>query len=149
MTGYSQAMGTQAVSNLYVLGELLIVALLIAAATVIADTRRARVAAAAAVIGVAALSVYKEAVVRADVGHTAIFFGTSACLLVAVSYRNRRWLVLGGLAVISLVSISLNHDYRLPARRYKPISSVRQAGDQVRLLLIPKPAPTCACSHCS
>ena len=89
---------------------------------------------AAAVIGVAALSVYKEAVVRADVGHTAIFFGTSACLLVAVSYRNRRWLVLGGLAVISLVSVSLNHDYRLPARRYNPISNVRQAGDQVRLL---------------
>jgi hypothetical protein len=135
--GYSQAMGVQSVSRLYLVGELVILVLLVAAAGMAATGRRARVA-AAGLTAVAAFSVYKEAAVRADLGHTAVFFGTAALLLVGLSYSRRRWLVLLGVAAITLINVQVNRESRLSASAYNPVHSVRQLGRQVQLLFDPQ-----------
>lgn len=132
VSGYSEAMGVQASSHLYLIAELLLAAVLVAAGAVSSAVGRTRLA-TTIVIGVAAFVLFKEAAVRADTEHPPIFFGTAAGIVAALAYRWRWPVALTGLAAISVVNIAVDHRAGVKVG-YDPIAYISRASDQVRLL---------------
>ncbi len=138
VSGYSEAMGVPRfydVPRAYLIGELLLAPVLIAGAALTSRAGRPRALAAVA-IGLAAFSLFKEAAVRSDLGHMAIFYATAAGLIAALAFSRRRLLGVGVLAAIVLVNVKVNADVGTHVN-YNPISHARRASDQVRLLFTP------------
>ena len=97
--------------------------------------RRAR-RAAAALMGIAAFTVFKEGVVRTDAGHLSLFFSAACILWVAIPWtpRRRLWL-LAGAGAIALVGIPVRPP-GMPTN-LDAVANVRYAFDQVRNLASP------------
>ena len=131
VSGYSQAMGVKPASGLYLPGAVLIGAALVAAAAAGSAAGRARIA-AAIVMGVAAFSLYKEAIVRADAGHAAIFFGTAAAFAAAIAYRRRLAAVAAVAALIVVAIVAVPPYTKLD---FNPFSHARAASNQAQLLV--------------
>ncbi|HEX5989499.1 MAG TPA: hypothetical protein VFY75_04720 [Solirubrobacterales bacterium] len=94
--------------------------------------RRAR-RAAAALMGIAAFTVFKEGVVRTDAGHLSLFFSAACLLWIAIPWtpQRRLWL-LAGAGAIALIGIPVRPP-GLPTN-LDAAGNVRYAFDQVRNL---------------
>jgi hypothetical protein len=97
--------------------------------------RRARWA-AAALMGVAAFAVFKEGVVRPDVGHLSLFFSTACVLWIAIPWTGAGWRwLLAGAALIAAMGIPVRPS-GLPTN-LNAIANVRFAANQLHTLLSP------------
>jgi hypothetical protein len=136
VSGYGEAMGTQASSPLTLPATVALATLLVLAAGAGADSRGRRVA-SAAVTAVAAFALYKEANVRADINHAQIFFATAGGIVAALAFGGRRSVVL--VAVLALVCVNLAVDHRigLPTSAFDPVAHTRNAVTQVRIAFDP------------
>jgi hypothetical protein len=132
VSGYSEAMGAVAESGLYLPGSLLVSATLIAVAAISSRPGKSRLA-AAAVVGVASFALFKEAAVRADLGHASIFFGTTAALGAGIAFGRQR--LLAGASAAGLLALAATTPF-LPLD-FNPITHARQAGDDVGKLVSP------------
>jgi hypothetical protein len=132
VSGYSEAMGAPASSGLYLPGSLLVSAVLIAAAAISSRPGKAKLA-AAAVVGVASFALFKEAAVRADSGHAAVFFGTMAGLGAGIAFGRQR--LLAGASAAGLLALAATTPF-LPLD-LNPITHARQAGDDLGRLVDP------------
>lgn len=92
--------------------------------------------AAAALMGVAAFTVFKEGVVRTDAGHLSLFFSAACILWIAIPWTpaRRLWL-LGGVVAIVLAGVPVRPP-GLPTN-LDAVDNVRYAFDQARNLLSP------------
>jgi hypothetical protein len=85
-------------------------------------------------MGIAAFAVFKEGVVRADLGHLSGFFSTASVLWIAIPWGRARWhWLLAGSAVIAAMGVPARPT-GLPTH-LNPIANVRYAGDQFRTLV--------------
>lgn len=135
ISGYSEAMAVPASSGLHLPVILMLGSVLVAAAAWTSAAGRARLAAAAA-IGLAAFLLYKEAVVRAEPGHVAVFFGTALGLGASFAFGRRRLLAV--IAVVALGVLALRFPLTAhPPVDLNPIAHARDAGEQVGILLSP------------
>jgi hypothetical protein len=143
VSGYSEAMGLQCVvcwavtpasSSLYLPATLLLGAALVAAAAISSAPGRPRLA-AAAVTGVVTFTMFKEAVVRADFGHTWGFFAMVAGVGAALAFGRRRLVAVGVVAALAVLSIESQP--ALAPIGLSPIDHVRQASHEVHTLLSP------------
>jgi hypothetical protein len=135
VTGNGEAMGLPHPAGIapgYVIAELLLGGAVVTAAA-LSSAAGPRRAAATVATGLIVFSVFKEAAVRSDFGHTAIFFGTAAGLIAAIAFGARRVLALAALAAILLVNVKIDANAGL-AINYDPTTYVDQTVHQVRLL---------------
>ncbi|HXQ88520.1 MAG TPA: hypothetical protein VN733_02675, partial [Solirubrobacterales bacterium] len=97
--------------------------------------RRARWA-AAALMGIAAFTVFKEGVVRTDAGHLSLFFSAACVLWIAIPWspQRRLWL-LAGAGAIALIGIPVRPP-GLPTN-LDAVGNIRYAFDQARNLASP------------
>ena len=141
VSGYSSAMIREVDVSAWKVTAASIAAAAIAAGLVAAcgagrfRDRRAR-RAAAALMGIAAFTVFKEGVVRTDAGHLSLFFSAACILWVAIPWtpRRRLWL-LAGAGAIALVGIPVRPP-GMPTN-LDAVANVRYAFDQVRNLASP------------
>jgi hypothetical protein len=128
-------MGIQATSASYQIGEVVTSIVLIAAVAYTSAPGRRRLA-ATATAALITFSLFKEASVRAEAGHTVIFFGTAAALVAAIAF-GRRW-VIALLAVAALLAVTVHLNSLAGTRvSYNPVTYVSRTSDQVRLLFNP------------
>jgi hypothetical protein len=140
VSGYSAAMIIQGgrlaawkVALATLAAAIVTVGLVVASAQASYRDRRARWA-ATALMGIAAFAVFKQGVVRADLGHFTLFFSTATVLWIAIPWGSARWRwLLAGSAVIAAVGIPA----RPPGLRthVNAIANVRYAADQFRTLV--------------
>jgi hypothetical protein len=107
VSGYSEAMGVPGNGRIWV-AILVLVGLVVGVVAVAGPARRLRIG-AGLVIGLVAFALFKEGFVRADAGHSPIFF-MSALVLVAVAASlgpHRRLSVLAGLATLIVINAVL------------------------------------------
>jgi hypothetical protein len=93
--------------------------------------RRARWA-GLALVAIAALTLFKEGVVRTDAGHLSLYFSSACILWIALPWTRARWL-LAGAAAIALIGIPVRPP-GLPTN-FDPVANVRFAADQFHTLL--------------
>jgi hypothetical protein len=134
VTGYSEAMGTQPISLLYLVAEIALGLGLVGAAAGLAPARRPERLGMALVMAVAVFSIYKEAAVRSDFDHVAVFTTTTAGLVAALPFGRRRVMAIAAIGALIVVNIAVDHHVNRPLT-LNPVTYVRQAGDQVRLLV--------------
>jgi hypothetical protein len=138
VSGYSAAMITQGLAAWKVAlatlaAAIVTVGLVAAGAQAGYRDRRARWA-ATALMGIAAFAVFKEGVVRADLGHLSGFFSTASVLWIAIPWGRARWhWLLAGSAVIAAMGVAARPT-GWPTH-LNPIANVRYAGDQFRTLV--------------
>lgn len=135
VSGYSDAMGVQAVPSSYRIWSIVGALALIAGVVVTSAPRRPRWA-ALVLAAIAAFVLFKEANVRAEIGHTNIFFATAGGMFAALAYAGRRWLAVAVLAIVIAINIHLD-SVAATHVTYNPITYARRASDQVRLLFDP------------
>jgi hypothetical protein len=134
--GYPQAMGAAASSRAYPAVIALMAVALVATAGAATTASRLRGAAAAAVMAVAAFVLFKEAVVRADPAHLAIFFTTAAILGSAIPFGRRRVVAIGAVVVLAALAIGLPRSDR-PTIEASPVAHLQTASRQFRILVSP------------
>jgi hypothetical protein len=89
--------------------------------------------AAAALMAVAAFSVFKEGVVRVDAAHLTLYFSTACGLWIAIPWARAHWpRMLAGAVAIGAVVVPV-HPPGMPID-LNPIANVRFAADQLRNL---------------
>jgi hypothetical protein len=95
--------------------------------------RRARLA-AIGLMGIAAFAIFKEGVVRADLGHLSGFFSAACVLWIAIPWGKARWSwLLAGSAAIAAMGVPVRPP-GLPTH-LNAIANVRYATDQFRTLV--------------
>jgi hypothetical protein len=140
VSGYSAAMITQGLTAWKVAlatlaAAIVTVGLVAASAQAGYWNRRARWT-ATALMGIAAFAVFKEGVVRADLGHLSGFFSTACVLWIAIPWGRARWSwLLAGSAAIAAIGIPARPP-GLPTH-LNPIANVSYATDQFRTLASP------------
>ena len=135
ISGYSDAMGVQAVPTGYLIAAVVTSIALIAAVAYTSAPGRRRLA-ATVIAAVITFSLFKEASIRAEAGHTVIFFGTAAALVAAIAF-GRRW-VIALLAVAGLLVVTVNLNSLAGTKvSYNPVTYLSRTSDQVRLLFNP------------
>jgi hypothetical protein len=92
--------------------------------------------AAAALMGIASFTIFKEGMVRADAGHLSLFFSAACVLWIAIPWtpQRRLWL-LGGGAAIALIGLPVRPP-GMPTN-LDAVANVRYAFDQARNLVSP------------
>lgn len=138
VSGNSEAMGLPrppGVSIEYLIGEVLISAVLVAAAALTSANGRTR-GAAAMVIALASFSLYKEAAVRSDFVHTSIFYASAAGLTAALAFGRRRMVAVAALAAVALLNLRIDAIGGSPAN-FDAAAYARTASRQIRLLFMP------------
>ena len=89
--------------------------------------------AGAALMALAAFTVFKEGVVRTDAGHLSLFFSTSCVLWIAIPWaRARRWWLLAGIAVIVAVGWPVRPEGQ--TNNTDVVANVKHAWEQVENL---------------
>jgi hypothetical protein len=88
------------------------------------------------IVALVSFAIYKEGVVRIDAGHLTVLFANAAVLWVAVGLGGpqRRWM-LAGAAIVFAISLPVR-----PAgleTQFNPVSNLRFAFDQARILVSP------------
>lgn len=136
LTGYSEAMGVPANGRIWLALPIALV-LVAGAVAILAPVRRLQLG-AGLVVGLVCFSLFKEGFVRADSGHTPIFFGSVLALVAASSLlRDRRSLAV--LTVLAgLVAINLALRPRPPLSTFDPVQRVNQAYIQLHTLTSPR-----------
>jgi hypothetical protein len=138
VSGYSAAMITQGLATWKVAlatlaAAIVTIGLVAASAQAGYRDRRARWA-ATALMGIAAFAVFKQGVVRADLGHLNGFFSTASVLWIAIPWGRARWQwLLAGSAVIAAMGVPARPT-GLPTH-LNAIANVRYATDQFRTLV--------------
>jgi hypothetical protein len=133
--GYSEAMGADGADDVYVPLAIFTSILLVAASALTSTPGRYRVA-AGVVMALPAFSLFKEAVVRYDEPHVAVFFATAAPLFMAIPWRGASRLV-GVPALIAVGALALETAPALTQRDFNPMTHVRSFATDVRTLLSP------------
>lgn len=136
VSGYSQAMGLQGFSSAYRVAAIVVGVALVAVGAWTSASGRPRLAAAGLAL-VTVFILFKEAAVRAEVGHTEVFFATVATVVAAIAFGRRRWLAVAALAAIIAVNVHLDSLAGAPAQ-LNPVTYARRTSDQVQLLLDPQ-----------
>jgi hypothetical protein len=138
VSGFSPAMITTTDVPAWQVTAATVAAAVTAVGLVLASTRggyrdtRARWA-AAALMALAAFTVFKEGVVRTDAGHLSLFFSTSCVLLIAIPWtRARRWWLLAGIAVIVAIGWPVRPEGQTNSTDV--LANVEHAWEQVRNL---------------
>jgi hypothetical protein len=135
ISGYSEAMGVPASSGLHLPVILVVGVVLVVAAAWTSAGGRARLAAAVATGG-ALFLLYKEAVVRAEPGHVAVFFGTALGLGASLAFGRRRLLAVVAVVILCVLALRFPLSGH-PSVDLNPIAHARDAVDQVGVLLSP------------
>lgn len=132
VSGYSEAMGFPPNARIWLAIPILIG--VVAGAVALTGPRRGRRVAVGLVVGLAGFALFKEGFVRADIGHTPIFFGSMLVLVAAARpLRDRRSVVLlAALALLLVVNVGLRP--RPPLSQFNPVTNANQAFTQVRTL---------------
>jgi hypothetical protein len=135
VSGYSEAMGIPG-SALYLFGAVVLAVALVVMAAATSCSGRSRVG-AVIVIGAACFSLFKEAVVRAGFDHAQIFFATASVVGAAIAFGRRRVLAIVTVTALGAINIGLQVHHGAPPS-FNPITHVRLAVNQVRLLFSPR-----------
>ncbi len=132
VSGYSEAMGSPANGRLWL--ALLILVGIVGGTIYITGPELRRRLSIGLVVAVPSFALFKEGFVRADIGHTQIFF-VSMLLLVAAArlFRGRRHLLVPA-ALAGLIVVNVGLRPRPPLSAFNPIQRVNQAVDQVHTL---------------
>ncbi len=132
ISGYSDAMMVQPISGLHLPAELLLGLTLVGVAILTSGSGRLRIG-AAAVIGLACFSIFKEGVVRADPGHEVLFFGPALAIGAGIAFGRRPLLAIATVGGLIGIVFAANG----APRTFNPISYARDASDQVHALFNP------------
>jgi hypothetical protein len=111
------------------------VALVVACAAGRFRDRRA-LACGAALMGIAAFTVFKEGVVRTDAGHLSLYFSTACVLWIAIPWTRERWLwLVTGAAAIAIAGVPV----RPPGleTNLNAFDNLKYASEQARNLVDP------------
>jgi hypothetical protein len=130
--GYSEAMGLDHAPRRYIPIAIATAVLLVGSSVLACRLGRSRVA-AGVVMALPAFAIYKEAVVRYEETHVAVFFATAAPLLMAVPRRGRfRPISIPALLAVGAVAL-----HTVPSnvyRNFNPITHVKSFATEVRTL---------------
>jgi hypothetical protein len=130
--GYGDAMGIPGPA-VYLFGALVLSVAITVLAVLTSRPGRMRLG-AGVVIGLACFSLFKEAVVRAGFDHAQIFYGTVAVMGAAIAFGRRRTLALAVVTGLWVINVGFQVNHGNPPS-FNPITHIRLAGNQVRLLL--------------
>jgi hypothetical protein len=133
--GYSEAMGADGATDVYVPLAIVTSILLVGASAVTSAPGRYRVA-AAVVMALPTFSLFKEAVVRYDEPHVAVFFATATPLLMAVPWRGS-WRFVGVPILLAVGTLALETAPALTQRDFNLVTHVKRFATGVRTLVSP------------
>jgi hypothetical protein len=132
--GYSQAMGLRDFPQHYVALAIVASILLISGAAFCAARGRVQIAAGVTMALVTFLT-FKEAVVRYDIFHVTVFFGTATALAMSIPWRGR--LRVGGVLLVAAIGAISIHLATPQARAFNPVTHVKTLVSQLRTVASP------------